>query len=113
MEIEHRKQGDILIAKIMNNRLDAQGAEDFRHTMSDFIASGNRCITLDISEVDFVDSSGLGAMVSVLKLIGEDGDIAICSPTEPAMRMFKLTRMNKVFRIFEREEDAVKALSKR
>jgi anti-sigma B factor antagonist len=113
MEIEHRKQGDVLMARILNNRLDAQSADDFRNTMSDFISNGNRCITLDISEVDFVDSSGLGAMVSVLKLIGEDGDIAICGPTESAMRMFKLTRMNKVFRIFDKEEDAVSALSKR
>lgn len=113
MEIEHRKQEDVLIVKIMNSRLDAQEADDFRDRMSKLISSGNRFITLDISDVDFVDSSGLGAMVSVLKLIGKDGDIVISGPTESAMRMFKLTRMNKVFRIFEKEEDAVRALSKK
>lgn len=113
MEIEHRKQEDILIVKIMNPRLDAQGADDFRNQMSHLISSGNRRITLDISDVDFVDSSGLGAMVSVLKLIGEDGDMVISGPTDSAMRMFKLTRMNKVFRIFENEEDAVRAFSTR
>jgi anti-sigma B factor antagonist len=85
MEIEHRKQEDVLIVNILSDRLDAQGV---------------------------VDSSGLGAMVSVFKLIGEDGEIVICGPSEAAMRMFKLTRMNRVFRIFEKEEEAVRALSK-
>ncbi len=112
MEIEHRKKDDILIAKVLGNRLDAHGAGDLKEKMSGFISSGNNLITLDISEVDFVDSSGLGAMVSVLKLMGEDGDLVICGVTEPVMRLFKLTRMNKVFRIFEQVEDAVSALSK-
>jgi anti-sigma B factor antagonist len=112
MEIEHSKKDNVLIVRIMNSRLDAQEADDFRNIMSGFISDGYRCITLDISEVAFIDSSGLGAMVSVLKMMGEEGDIAICGATESAMRMFKLTRMNKVFRIFEKEDDAVHALSK-
>jgi anti-sigma B factor antagonist len=112
MEIEHRKQEDVLIVNILSDRLDAQGADDFREAMSGLVSSGNRSIILDISRVNFVDSSGLGAMVSVFKLIGEDGEIVICGPSEAAMRMFKLTRMNRVFRIFEKEEEAVRALSK-
>ena len=112
MEIEHRKQGDVLIVDVLSNRMDAQSADEFREKMSGLISSGNHSIILDISKVDFVDSSGLGAMVSVHKVMGEDGEIAICGPTEAAMRMFKLTRMNRVFRIFDKEEDAVQALSK-
>ncbi len=111
MEIEHRKEGDILITKILNNRLDAHGADGFREKMSERISGGDRRIVLDISEVDFVDSSGLGAMVSVFKLIGDNGEIVISGPTDAAMRMFKLTRMNKVFRVFEKEADAIHALS--
>jgi anti-sigma B factor antagonist len=113
MEIEQTKQGHILIAKILNKRLDARGADDFRKIMLKSISNGGRSIVLDISEVDFVDSSGLGAMVSVLKSLGEDGDIVICGPSESAMRMFKLTRMNKVFRIVENQDEAVRALSTR
>ncbi|MDY6837851.1 MAG: STAS domain-containing protein [Thermodesulfobacteriota bacterium] len=111
MEIEQRREGDILVAKILNDRLDARGADDFRKAMSGFVSDGNRRIILDISAVDFVDSSGLGALVSALKLMGGDGDILICGAPDPVMRMFKLTRMNKVFRIFEEQQDAVRALS--
>jgi anti-sigma B factor antagonist len=112
MEIEHRKQGDAIIVNVLSNRLDAQGADEFKEKLSGLISDGNRSIILDISRVDFVDSSGLGAMVSVFKAIGEDGEMVICGSSEAAMRMFKLTRMNRVFRIFENEEDAVRALSK-
>ena len=112
MEIEHRKQGDAIIVNILSNRLDAQGADEFKEKMSGLISDGNQCIILDISRVDFVDSSGLGAMVSVFKVIGEDGEMVISGPSEAAMRMFKLTRMNRVFRIFDNEEDAIRAVSK-
>jgi len=112
MDIEQKEKGDVLIATVLNDRLDAHGADDFRKAMSGFVSDGNHRIILDISAVNFVDSSGLGAMVAALKLIGGDGDILICGAAEPVMRMFKLTRMNKVFRIFEQQKDAVRALSK-
>ena len=111
MEIEDKKSGNVLIVKILNKRLDAQGAAGFKDKMLDYISGGSHSIVLNISEVDFVDSSGLGAMVSVLKVLGKEGSLAICGATESVMRMFKLTRMNKVFGMFEKQREAVAALS--
>jgi anti-sigma B factor antagonist len=51
-------------------------------------------------------------MVSVLKLLGGDGRLSVCGTTERVARMFKLTRMNKVFSMFEGENEAIEALSK-
>jgi anti-anti-sigma regulatory factor len=48
--------------------------------------------------------------VSSLKKLGEDGDIAISCAKEGVMRLFKLTRMNKVFRMYKTEKEAVEAL---
>ncbi len=112
MEIEDKKDGNVLIVKILNKRLDAQGATDFKEKMSGYISSGSHSIVLNMSEVDFVDSSGLGAMVSVLKLLGDGGNLVICGARGSVMRMFKLTRMNKVFSMFEGQREAVAALSK-
>ncbi len=112
MQFEERKEGDILIVKVLNNRLDAQAAEDFKEKMSGYISDGNSRIVLNMSAVDFVDSSGLGAMVSVIKSLGGNGQVSVCCAKDPVMRMFKLTRMNKVFDMFEEEINAVEAMSK-
>jgi anti-sigma B factor antagonist len=112
MQLEDRKEGNVVIIKVLDKRLDAQAANGFKDKLSGYISSGSRLIVLNMSEVDFVDSSGLGAMVSVLKSLGEKGRLAICGITDPVMRLFKLTRMNKVFSIFEEESEAIRALSK-
>ena len=111
MEVEDRQEGNVLIVRLFNNRLDAKDADDFKKMMSDYMAEGRRDFVLDMSTVDFVDSSGLGALVSVLKSLGENGRLAVCGVREPVERMFKLTRMNKVFNIFAAEADAVAALA--
>ncbi|MBE9580974.1 MAG: STAS domain-containing protein [Proteobacteria bacterium] len=111
MQVEDRKEGDVLVVKVLNKRLDAQAANDFKEKMTEYINNGSPLIVLNMSDVDFVDSSGLGAMVSVLKLSGGDGQLAVCGTTERVARMFKLTRMNKVFSMFEEESEAIDALS--
>ncbi len=111
MEVEDRQEGNVLIIRLFNNRLDAKEADDFKAKMAGYLAEGKRFLVLDMSAVDFVDSSGLGALVSVFKSLGEEGRLAVCGAQDSVLRMFKLTRMNKVFSIFQREAEAVAALS--
>jgi anti-sigma B factor antagonist len=112
MQIEDRKEGKVLIVKIYDRRMDSTIAFEFKERMSEFIAQNNEFIILNISEVDFIDSSGLGAIVSSLKMLGGKGDLVICGIRETVMRMFKLTRMDKVFSIYDTEEEAMAALSR-
>jgi len=111
MQVEDRKEGDVLVVKLLGTRLDAKNADEFRTTISGYISGGNERIVLNMSQVDFVDSSGLGAMVAVLKSLGNENRLGICGTQESVMRMFKLTRVNKVFSIFDGETEAVHALS--
>lgn len=112
MQVEDRKEGNVLVVKVLDKRLDAHVANDFINKMSGYISSGNSLFVLNVSEIDFIDSSGLGAIVTVLKRLGGKGDLVICGARDAVMRMFKLTRMNKVFDMFESEKDAINALSK-
>ena len=58
-------------------------------------------------------SSGLGAVISALKKIGNKGKIVICCVKETVMSLFHLTRMDRVFDIFSSEEDALKAFGEK
>ena len=67
-------------------------------------------MTLTISKVDFIDSSGLGMLVSLFKLMNGKGDMALCSLNPGIMNMFTLTRMDRIFRIYPDKNSALAQL---
>jgi anti-sigma B factor antagonist len=111
MRFEETNVGKILVAKVLESRIAADVAPRFKADLIEYIGQGNRSIVLDLGAVTFIDSSGLGALVSILKVIGKNGDIVLCGTRGTVASMFKLTRMDKVFRIFADSEAAVAALS--
>jgi anti-sigma B factor antagonist len=110
MRFEERKIGDVVIAKVLDARIGADVASAFKEQMSAYIKAGDRALVLDLSDVSFIDSSGLGAIISCLKLMG-DRELALCGTRGTVASMFKLTRMDKVFRMFNNAEEAAAALS--
>jgi anti-sigma B factor antagonist len=111
MRFENTMVGDVLVARVLDSRIVADVASRFKNQLIDYVNSGNRSIVLDMEAVSFIDSSGLGALVSSLKVIGQDGDLVLCGTGGTVVSMFKLTRMDKVFRMFSTSEEAVAALS--
>jgi anti-sigma B factor antagonist len=111
MRFEERKTGSVFIAKVLDKRIAADVASRFKEDLIKYVTNGNRAIVLDLSEVTFIDSSGLGALIASLKVMGNDGELVLCGACDAVASMFKLTRMNKVFRMFDSPEEAVAALS--
>lgn len=109
MQLEHRPVGDHLVVTLMDARLDAAIADAFKTAMLGFVESGRRQLVLDLSRVDFIDSSGLGAIVSVLKSVGRDGSLRLCGLQDSVFSIFRLTRMTQVFSIHASPEDAIAA----
>ena len=113
MQLNEKKLSGVFIVEPLEKRIDAATATDFKQKMNEWIDSGNRRIVLNLSKVDFMDSSGLGAVISALKKIGNDGNIVICGVKETVMSLFRLTRMDRVFDIFSSEEEALKAFGEK
>jgi anti-sigma B factor antagonist len=111
MRFEANKVEGVLVAKVLDGRIAADIAPRFKAHLSEYISEGNRSIVLDLANVTFIDSSGLGALVSSLKAMGKDGDLVVSGARGSVASMFKLTRMDKVFRMFENNALAVAALS--
>ena len=111
MQLKHKKTNDVLIVRPLEKRIDASTAAEFKKKMGEWIDAGNRQIVLNLSEVDFIDSSGLGAIISGFKKIGNDGNLVICTVKESVMSLFRLTRTNRVFDIYASETEALDALS--
>jgi anti-sigma B factor antagonist len=111
MELAERTEGKVLVAKTFDQRVDARLAGEFKQRLITMIDAGHPLIALDLSEVEFIDSSGLGAIVSALKQLNGRGDLVIVGARPAVVNLFRLTRMDKVFRMFRGADDAVAALS--
>ena len=97
MKIDLQQSDGITTAVIEETRLDASIAPEFKAAMEEIISSGNNQLIIDISQLSFMDSSSLGAMVSVLKKISATGKMVVFGASGTVLELFKLTRMDRIF----------------
>jgi anti-sigma B factor antagonist len=109
MLLEDVPEGDCLVVSLKEKRLDAVIAASFRDALVERIDQGQRNIVLDMAQVSFMDSSGLGAVVFILKHLGHKGRLHICGVTPGVMAVLKLTRMDRVLKTFETRQAAIAA----
>jgi anti-sigma B factor antagonist len=104
-------RNNVLVVRVEEKRIDASKAPAFKDQMTQCIESGQNQIVLDLSQVDFIDSSGLGALVTCLKRLGPRGSLAVAGATGAVSRLFALTRMDRVFALHPNVDSAVEQLS--
>lgn len=81
--------------------LDGTTAEELRVQVDRALAAGAKTLLMDLKETTFVDSSGLGTLVSVLKKVrSQDCEMYVCSINPQVRMLFELTSMDQVFEIF-------------
>ena len=99
MDICSTRSGPALIIAVNETRIDAAVAIDFKEAVRTAAESPGNPVILDLSQVVFLDSSGLGAVVAVMKLLGVDRPLQLSGLTAPVAKVFRLTRMDSVFTI--------------
>lgn len=109
MEIKCREEeaNDVLLVDVAGD-LDARSAGDLKLTINEKIEGGKVWILINLSEVPYMDSAGLGVLVSGLKNTNrQNGDLRLWGLQPDVRNIFELTRLNKVFQIFEDEASAL------
>jgi anti-sigma B factor antagonist len=99
MDLQTELLSQALIIHVMEDRIDAAGAIQFKEQMRELVAGTASVVILDLSRVMFLDSSGLGAVVSVLKLMGPGRKLQLSGLTPTVEKVFRLTRMDTIFTI--------------
>ncbi|EPY4003003.1 STAS domain-containing protein [Klebsiella pneumoniae] len=111
MNVElHTEQGVKIIVPLVR-RLDASVVQAFKQQVLEAIDPDTKNVLLDLSHVDFIDSSCLGALVSILKSVNGQGELVLCSLNDTIKNLFKLTRMDRIFAIKETRQDALNAFT--
>lgn len=91
--------GALRIVSVDEPRIDAAVAIQFKDAMRKVTGSGPDRIVLDLSKVEFLDSSGLGAVVAAMKHAGPGQTLELAGLTPTVAKVFHLTRMDTVFTI--------------
>ena len=110
MRFETSNIGPVFVVKVLDHRISADVATQFKQEVISYMERGNHTIVLDLSQVSFIDSCGLGALIASLKAVGSDGQLVICGLQDAVAGIFKLTRMDRVIRLFASSHDAAAAL---
>lgn len=105
IEVMRDGAAPVVVPKV--KRLDAAVAPQFKQAVVQLVEAGDKRLVLDLGGVDFLDSSGLGALVSILKAMGGQGTLAVCGARGAVLSLFKLTRMDKVFAIHADRAEAL------
>jgi anti-sigma B factor antagonist len=107
MDIAVEKFGPVTVATLHGDELDAGNVKDFRRDMAPVLAE-NSNLVLDLSRLRFIDSSGLGAMLSCLRQLNAAGaELKLCGMSKAVRAVFELVRMHRIFDIYETREQAV------
>lgn len=100
MQLATTNQCGTLVISVREGRIDAASAIQFKDAMRKATQAAQGRVVLDMSEVQFVDSSGLGAIVAAMKQLGDRRKLALSGLTPDVDRVFRLTRMDSVFGIY-------------
>jgi len=111
VELGIEKQGDLMVVRVLEDRIDAAVAIQFKDRMRDVLADAPARVMLDLQQVGFLDSSGLGAVVAVMKLLGPDRRLELAGLTPTVQKVFRLTRMDSVFLIHPAVPDVLRDAS--
>ena len=107
MNITCDLHGDLLVVTVAEDRIDAACAIQFKERMREATQAPSARVILDLSTVAFLDSSGLGAVVAVMKPLGPERKLALAGLTPTVAKVFRLTRMDTVFTIHPELRDGL------
>lgn len=96
----------------LNGRIDAQHAQMVRERLRQVVGEGYKNVVLDLSQVTFIDSSGLSTFVSLLRLVREKQGVLALASVGPQIKVaLAQTKLDQVFPVFADAETAVSKLS--
>src|SRR6185503_6459693 len=110
LHIEERQTNGVTILFLAGEMLLDDGDLAFRRCIHDLIERGRVQILVDLADVTYIDSSGVGMMAAKLKTVREaGGDMKLLHLTSRGQRLLGMMKLRTAFEIFEDEDQAVRS----
>jgi len=109
LSVSSSEQGAVTIVHVAGE-IDVYTAPLLREVLDKQVAAGRTNLVVDLENVTFMDSTGLGVLVGRLKLVrGQNGSLRIVSAQDRILKVFKITGLDKVFHIYPSVDEATAA----
>ena len=111
MKIEKRQQDNVTVVVIEGVIKLGESAQLFSDYLNGLLEGDTGSVLIDMTGIDYVDSTGLGELVGYLQRFeGQGRRLALLRPQSRILNLLKLTKLDEVFPIFTVEDEAIKAL---
>ncbi len=111
MQFQHSTENNVLVITPQGKSLDAKEAPQFKENVLRLIEQKHVSdVVFDLHELQFIDSSGLGTFLSVLRVLNNTGgELKLACLNKPIRMMIELVSMHKIFEIYNSTQDAVRS----
>jgi anti-sigma B factor antagonist len=112
MKIETRTIGDVRILDCSGKITLGEGTMAVRNTVRDILKNNGKKIVLNLAEVNYIDSSGIGELVSTYSTVANSGgQLKLLNLTKKIQELLAITKLLTVFQVFENEQAALTSFS--
>lgn len=109
MDIRKREEAGVVVIEL-SGRLDLNNGNKLKEEIKGLLSLGKSSLHLNLADVEFINSSGLGALVSIMKEIRlHRGRLTLSNLADYVREIFEITQLSHIFEIFPTEEEAVNA----
>ena len=110
VKLTTRQVGDVTVIDAAGRITLGEGASVFRDTIRDLVAKGNKKLLVNLAEVSYIDSSGIGEMVSGFTTVTNGGgQLKLVNLSKRVKDLLQITKLYTVFEAFEDETEAVRS----
>lgn len=108
MKIETRTIGDVSVLDCSGKITLGEGTMAVRNTVRDVLKNGGRKIILNLAEVNYIDSSGIGELVSTYTTVtNQGGQLKLLALTKKIQELLQITKLLTVFSVYDDEQKAI------
>jgi anti-sigma B factor antagonist len=112
VKMSNRQVGDVTVVDAAGRITLGEGASVFRDMIRDLAAKGNKKILVNLTEVSYIDSSGIGEMVSSFTTVtNHGGQLKLLGLTKRVKDLLQITKLYTVFEVFDDEPSAIRSFA--
>lgn len=111
MKYEKEVVENILLLKLSGDLIGENNGPGLVEVLNEHVNKGIHNCIIDISEIRYMNSSGIGVLITILtKLRNKGGEVALLKPSEQVKKLLVITKLNNIFSIYDSKEEALESL---
>jgi anti-sigma B factor antagonist len=112
VKLTPRKVGDVTVIDAVGRITLGEASSSFRDTVRELVAKGEKRLLLNLADVSYIDSSGIGELVSAYTTVtNQGGQLKLLNLTKRIQDLLQITKLYTVFEVFDDEAAAIRSYS--